>query len=575
MNKNQMLEVKTEQAHNLKLNGNAATQGPRFRMQVTLALLVIAGFLFRLWLMQFRFAAAYDEVNYLKLGVSGYSGGVSDVLHTYWSPFLPFLISIFCTFFDDYVLAGRMVSILAGALLAVPVYFLGKRIFDGQVGMVAAILVALFPPLVFQGSHIYTESVTMLLAACLLLCALQTVYDRAIGYALVAGALGGCLYLLHPQGIGFFIVLLAWLVLSCVIRFFAITRKQAAFSVLLLALGFVVVASPYLIYLKGETGHWTLSAKAAANWQFESYEGPDDVDPFRSLNPENTTVPLDQIYHQGTFLQTSEGGTKSVSQVRIGAFVVKYIKNVYELLKHEIPGFLSTVPMVLFSIGLLAGPWRLGQGRKIIFLMSFIVFFWFLVLPSFHIIERYLTPLWPICALFIASGAAWVHSWLVDYAPLTRFCAKRKLNTGKLAVLVIAGGFLGLSFLPELGRIVARDPYTPDYWAAPIGQKTAGLWLQENVPGPKILMSRYQTVDIYAGNFNIRESITIPDHDLERVLAYARHRGVRFLVLSERYEEDIPRIAYLFDEQAQPKGLERIYHQADRAGLRTVIFRVL
>jgi len=570
-----MLEVKNQQSQSLKSNGKSAAQIRRLPVYVSLTFLVVGGFLFRFWLMQFRFAAAYDEVNYLKLGVSGYLGGFSDVLHTYWSPFLPFLISLFCNFFDNYILAGRMVSMLAGALLAVPVNFLGKRIFDGQVGMVSAMFVAFFPPLVFQGSHIYTESVTMLLAACLFLCALKILYDKSIGYALVAGALGGCLYLLHPQGIGFFIVLLGWLSLSCVVVFFAITRKQAALSALLLILGFVVVASPYLLYLKGETGHWTLSAKAAANWQFEAYEGPDDVDPFRSLNPENTTVPLDQIYHQGTFLQASEAGTKSVSQVRIGSFIVKYIKNVYELLKQEIPGFLSTVPMVLFSIGLLAGPWRPGQGRKIIFLMSFVAFFWFLVLPSFHIIERYLTPLWPICALFIASGAIWIYSWLASYPPLTRFCRNKILSPRSLALALVVAAFLGFSFLPELGRILARDPYTTDYWAAPVGQKRAGLWLQENVPGEKVLMSRYQTVDIYAGNFNIRESITIPDHDLNRVLAYARHRGARFLVLSERYKDDIPRIAHLFDEDAKAEGIERIYHHADRSGLRTVIFRVL
>ncbi len=96
----------------------------------TLAIIAIAGLALRLFFLRYRFAVAFDEVNYLKLGVSGYLNGLGDILHTYWSPLLPGLIAFSSQFFDSYELAGRMVSISASTLLIFPVYSLGNFVYD-------------------------------------------------------------------------------------------------------------------------------------------------------------------------------------------------------------------------------------------------------------------------------------------------------------------------------------------------------------------------------------------------------------------------------------------------------------
>ena len=85
----------------------------RLRPTTTLIVLAILGFGLRVFFLQYRFAVTFDEVNYLKLGVSGHLNGLGDALHTYWSPLIPWLISLFCTLFSDYELAARLVSVVS------------------------------------------------------------------------------------------------------------------------------------------------------------------------------------------------------------------------------------------------------------------------------------------------------------------------------------------------------------------------------------------------------------------------------------------------------------------------------
>jgi len=538
--------------------------------------LFFLGLLFRLLLMKCRFVVAFDEVNYLKLGVSGYLNGIADVLHAYWTPLLPALISFSCYIFPSYEFAARFVSALAGAFLVFPLFFLCKAVYDETVALLAAGFVAFYPPLAFQSTSIYTEAVYMLFGVYAIWVGLKLFDSGNLRFALLAGFLTGLLYLLHPLGVGFLVVLLGWTMLQKLFKWRKISLQQTVVIGVLLAVGFLLPASVYLLYLKDKTGVWTISSKAAANQQFRAHdEGGEDYDPFRALDMNNETVLFDQIYHQGNFLQRTMTAGKQVSAVRLGDFLRKYAKNVYAMMKRAIPSMLTTVPVVLLSLGLLGTGWKVGQGEKILYLLSFIGFFWFLAIPAFHITERYLTPLWPICALFVANGYKHMQGWLREYPPLTKVAERLRMRTSAATNLILVATVLLLSFLPELGKIVSRNRYSPDYWAPPIEQKTAGLWLRDNTPAPRVMMSRYQTVDIYAGNFDIKQSITIPDNELPRVVAYARNRGVNYIVLNERYKEDNPRIAFLYESEENPDGLKQIYARRDATGYLTKIYQVL
>jgi 4-amino-4-deoxy-L-arabinose transferase-like glycosyltransferase len=546
----------------------------RIDARYALWLLIGAGLMLRVFFSQYRFAVAFDEVNYLKLGVSGYLGTLSNVLHTYWSPLLPSLISLFCVFSENFELAARFVSILAGALLPIPVYLTAKEIFGSKIAVFSAGIVALFPPLAFQSTLILTESLTMFLGAFGVYFGLKLLKRYSVGFALLTGIASGLAYLSHPTGLGFFCIFLFWVLLGAISKLFLIRPWRLLFLIPALFLGFAIVASPYMFYLKDVTGKWTLSAKSSANLKMEAHV-ESDTDPFRSLDRSTMSVPIDRIFHQGDFLSTSNRDEVS-GGVALGGFIRKYIANLSNMLQREIPSVLTTLPMLLLGAGLFGAVWGAQEGKYILYLLSFVFFFWFGLIPAFHLNTRYLMPMWPIVAVFIGRGFFVLYEWLRHFMPLARFCTKRKIDASSIALWLVIWGWILLSFTPEFGRVIARSPDSAERTADPVEQKKAGLWLRQHTNRPSTIMSRGHAVDIYAGNYDIRESVTVPKGDIDDVLDYAKHRNVDYIVLNERYLVEYPRLEFLLGEASmQRDGLERVYADKGIEDSRTVIYKVL
>jgi 4-amino-4-deoxy-L-arabinose transferase-like glycosyltransferase len=537
--------------------------------------LLLSALVFRLLLLNFRYAVGFDEVNYLKLGVSGHLHGMAETLHTYWAPLLPWLIALFSAFTSDYELAGRLVSLIAGTLLVLPVYFLGKLVYDKTAGFIAAAFIAFFPPLAFQSTLILTEATYTLFAALAVLAGWNMLKRYSITAALLSGLLAGCLYLTRPEGIGFLFIFFAWLIAGFAWKIFLIKPLRFVYLLLAMGSGFVIVSTPYLLFLKHATGSWTISAKGAANLQMDTPE--DGSRPsFRSLNENNTSVPIDEVFHLGTFLKSgSAGNHTTVAEVSWRGLTSKYIRNFYDLIKTALPSFLTLLPLMFLGIGLLGSHWQWGQGWKNIFFLSFIGFYWFIVVPMFHINARYLAPMWPLCAIWIANGTGVFFGWLSTYESLLKLANAKKFNPAILSSALVVMLWLGFSFLPELGRILARNPNSTDRWADAVELKEAGLWLEKNADSEIVIMSRNHAVDYYAGNYNIRESITIPENGLDRVLSYARNRGANYLVVDERYRDEHPLLSFLLDNPQAPAGLELVYENKQASGLKTMIYKVL
>ncbi len=534
----------------------------------------VLGLVLRLVFLKYRFAVAFDEVNYIKLGVSASQNGWGELLHTYWSPLLPTLIKLFCGLFRDYELAARLVSVVAGILVLVPLYKLGVEVFDRRIGLVAAGFVAFFPPIAFRDTQILTESVVILLVAWAVLYGIRSLKRHSVVNAFLAGLFSGLAYLAHPIALGLVVVLIAWILLGGLTRLFLITRLRLIYLVPATCIGFLSVSAPYLLFLREATGTWTFSAKAAANQQM-STPTHSKQDSFRSLNASNTSVPIDQVFHLGTFLQATDGQGQAVRRVTIRPFLVKFIKNFADVLRSAVPQFLTTLPLMLFGVGLFGATWEARQWKILLMLLSIVVFFWMILVPAFHIHQRYLAPVWPICALFIARGTVTVYEWLCCYLPMTRLANRWGRHPASLAGTLVLSVVTIVSFLPELGRVIAKSPVSREYVADSVEQKRAGAWLRTHTETTPVIMSRNHAVDFYAGNYDIKQSVTIPTSDLDRVLAYARHRQVTHLVLNERYVSDYPQLAFLLDGQRSAEDLRMVYQDVDGAGLKTVIYELV
>lgn len=102
----------------------------------------------------------------------------------------------------DSVTAGRLVGAALGAVAVLLLYLVVRRIWGRRVGLVAAGMAAVFPPLVLLSSELLSESLFIALSLAVVLCALACrVSGGALGWAAGVGALCGLAALTRSVGL--------------------------------------------------------------------------------------------------------------------------------------------------------------------------------------------------------------------------------------------------------------------------------------------------------------------------------------------------------------------------------------
>ncbi|HKG35414.1 MAG TPA: glycosyltransferase family 39 protein [Solirubrobacterales bacterium] len=123
-------------------------------------------------------------------------------------PGYPYFLGAVYALTDDSVASGRVAGALLGALTVLLLYLLVRRIWGRRVGLVAAGLAAIFPPLALLSRDLLSEVLFLPLALGALLCVLN--FRRSGGdlrWAVAAGGLSGTAALTRNTGL---------LVLACV-----------------------------------------------------------------------------------------------------------------------------------------------------------------------------------------------------------------------------------------------------------------------------------------------------------------------------------------------------------------------
>lgn len=546
-------------------------------------IIAFAAFLFRLILMiLFRYAVSFDEAHYLRLGASLIDQGLPGILHPYWPPLYPLLIGLTGTATGDFELAGRLINILAGTGIVLLIMSFSKEIFGKKVAILSGILLAFYPPMAFNATNVMPESLYAFLGLSGVSLAWKSLRDNVYGPILLAGLCWGGAYLLRPEGIGFLLIFIGvsgFLILRDLLG--KRWRSQHVKMVLLSGIGFLLLAGSYFGYLKSATGTWTISTKGKVNQQLEAalMFGMGEVkDPFMHLTEDNRQMPYDMAVHFGNFkeLMTSTEGEKRVIQIPLSAYVRKYVKNLYQLVKFAIPHLMTTLIFVLWAVGFFSQGYDPKRWGFILFLSAHVIFYWFILVPFFHVNDRYLLPLFPLAFIWVSRGLMTLVQWGMAIPGRCSVCGDAESTKRKRTSAVVLGAlYLGLVFLPELGKVASNPSQSNDMWAEPVELKKAGEWLRCNTEHPPVLMSLNKSVDYYAGHYNMREGASFTYDSIHRNVAYARHRNVEYLVFSDRYADWFVNLRPLIEEENPDASLERVYRETEPSGVQTVIYRVL
>lgn len=537
--------------------------------------LLAAALLFRLFLLKFRFAIGWDEPHYLNLAANFISGNFDGWLHPFWSPMYPALAGLFSGIMPNLEMAGRFANIVCGTLLLWPVYRLGSDLFGRCSALCAAAVLAFYPPTAFASTAALAEPAYMLFAYLGVWSGWESIKRQSLVRAALAGICIGLSYLSRPEGVGFLMVF-AFFTGALTVWSWLRKNRAGVFKLGIIAgVGWLLTALPYIFYLHGETGRWTLSAKGAAVQQLEAqYFSPGKLGTFDTLSEDNRTYPNDQIYHDGDFVQATakQGGVPIQNSPAL--LVKKYATHFYRLTRAELAAIFSLGLLVPFVLGLFGRKWPREQMRLSFYLLSYIGFFWFVVVPLFHINERYLTALLPLAMIWIGHGIVVLKDWFAElfeewrsHGLLAKFEWPQLAWAGAAAVVMI------FAFLPQLGSIVQRSANDTGQWAEAAELKLAGKWLRKNAAAPPVLMSYNKAVNFYAGNHDIRSGATFSQNQWPRIAQYARHRGVTHVVWGERYAALFPNLALLNDPATAPPELTAIYDETPAPGARTIIYR--
>ena len=412
----------------------------------------------------------------------------------------------------------RMLASVAGGLLVLPVYFLTRRAYGRRVATCGAALVALHPLLIYYSTEVLTESAYTFFFICGVLAGWQALSTkRARPYALAGLAFGAC-YLLKPEAIGFVVLLLA---LALVSGLKSIPRKSLLVNCLWLLACFLMLALPYLIYIRAETGTWTISAKLSGHmWQGNRFGD-------RALSAGGGLLPgLSVMFAQ----------------------MAKALRSEYELLNLIFPPTF----IALAALGLFRSRWTGRRARYELYLLLFILATlagYAITLPN----VRFFVPLVPLALGWVARGAVEGEKWFRQTSSGMRKGKGRRSSRGLFMSFVVA--LLVLSMVPLFIYLMRGDK-----WGDYTGQRQAGLWIKEQVRGDHwpLIMSTAPISAFYADGGQIE----IEDEDYAAFIARARQQRVDYILINERDIRQTQLWPLLYEDSAHP-GLRLVYQQTN------------
>ena len=541
-----------------------------------LGTIIFIAVLFKGMVSLFQYGVGWDEPNYLMLAKSFAEGHIGHGLHPYWSPMYPVCVALFSFVFRNIELSGRLVSLVAGTVILIPLYILSRSVFNRKIALWSVGLLAFYPPFAFLSTSAWTEPTYICFAIFGIYWGWQYLNHHRIINAVLAGLFFGFGYLTKPEGVGHFLVL--FLIVLGQLLLNVKYRRHNALLLFLYTLSFFVVAFPYMDYLKQQTGQWTLSAKVQSNQQFEANAFSEQADQydFDSLSSDNTQLPMDMIFHQGDFLNSINEGDGPQRNLGIGLLLTKYSTNLFKLWQEAIPNLFGFVLLMLSILGLFKQVWTKENFLLHLFLLSFILFYWMIVIPLFHINDRYLYPGFILSFIWMGKGLTEFQIWITKNLEILIAGFKRAVSPkiisylgSGIAIFVV----LLLTYIPEMGKIVKRDPASSYLYANAVELKRAGHWIQSHSNTTPVIMSYNKAVDFYAGCWDIRKCVSFSNNSIDRILAYAKYKKVDFIVLSNRYSPYFPNLDVLFSKWESFPELHLVYSESGTIELR--IFKLL
>jgi 4-amino-4-deoxy-L-arabinose transferase-like glycosyltransferase len=534
-----MIELKTETVEILKSsNVDRSTRdftllssaSPRaFSLPKSLLILFLLALAIRIWWIKERVTTIEGEgVHYARMVENLAAGkgwvGMGGALQVFYPPLYPLLSTGIYFFIHNSELSSRIVSMLFGVLLIFPIFLIASELYDKRVALIAATLVALHPMFVGVSAAVYSESTYLFLLFTAVFCGMRSIRRQSKAWATASGILFGFAYLVRTEalmGAAFFIFL--------IIIIIAVGRKnpRTAFaSASLLLIACLVVAAPYVWFLKAKTGEFRIEAKSADNFAYGTMKlaGVAWEPAFRTID--NNLVPvglsmrsdLDVLHTTKYNLRTTLRFVKLAARDNARSLV-------HDLFEESSSGGFMLVALVV--MGLFGSAWNRKRAAQEAAVLAFLAL---LFVPLLTLVDyfntRYILPFLFVLIIWAANGVAelagWTRKTVSSLGLDNRMYAEM---TSRLIPFASAAVLLALAW----GAIGHVD----NFRKGDSTLKAAGLYLKGHFPAGFTVMDTDGLIAYYSGGIYR----PFPYASENTALRYIAAKSINVLVLRHNNPE--------------------------------------
>lgn len=475
-----------------------------------------------------------DDAIYAVLAKSWLEGKWQFIFHPTWPPLYPFFSAIAALVISGFENALRITSLIFGTAIIIPLFFLLRHTLSQVHAISFSLALALFTSLLTMSLLPLSDSLAAFLIVSGLVSvffALQKVKPR-LKLLLLGSCFFGLVYLTRTEGTMFFALTLIYLL------FYTLRLHTKAYflNVLLFAVVFGIVISPYLIASRVQIGEWSLSPKFSAQIQ----QGH-----AFALNKNGTTWAQEVTSSKAPNFQSPyfKNGTDYLLE-RLYYFMRLYPEKQLKWLEVFLSIFpVWIIPLILVGVaGFLNRRHRWG-GVYLIFILVAAIPITIFSTPVQDV--RYLAWAIPLFLYFFYLGVS------------------RLVKKEWVAAVLALGAVL---FFPGVAMDNLVNPINT---AANFSKsdnrselRDAGLWIKDNTPSPipKVMM-RHEGVEFYSGG----ETVYMPQVSYYGLLEYAVRNKVDFLVAWDEELAGDKNLMMLLDSQIEHPGLQKVYTVSEKS----------
>ncbi|MGC8825431.1 MAG: glycosyltransferase family 39 protein, partial [Anaerolineae bacterium] len=517
------------------------------REHIALAGLLLLALAVRAGVARLNHVLQGDEGAYLWLGRTLMSGGGYQFFgrpELHYTPGYPIVSGLVWLIVRDLELASKICFVLFGTLTVPPVYLLCRRLYGRPSALAAAGLVAVSPAL--TSYTIFYGSMTEPLYFCLLFWAMYASITameegRWPAFAL-AGALFGTAYLTRPEGCLWLAATAVYLAVVFMVERRPPARSLAGLGALLA--GFLLVAFPYLLYLRQHLGYWTLTGKSwmAYIQQITLAEG-------RYVEFDRMSWALDSTGREVMYHSTEKFTQHSLLGEFLSnplTFIRHTLQNVRELdgiflSKRVLPFFL--LPFI--GLGLFRAGWDRKRLRAELYLIALVLVTSAALAVFTNQLRFYLGTL-IVLLIWAGHGLVEFSRWAGE--TLAQWMRAERAGRWARGMLIVGTAGVCAYYLAVLPAAV-QDGLAYQHFH----YKEVGEWLKANSAPTARIMSRGAIVALHADRF----WVPFPHASYEEVLRFARENRVDYLVVNQHeFEVMRPQLAFLGDPSQAPPELE-------------------